>query len=344
MRDFAQLRQGISSASTTKELLCAHQTLGSVFDSLSAEAVPIRALTGYVQAVHDDLFRRSIELTLLEFAEQGLSIPPTSYTWFVLGSGARGEQTLWTDQDHALIYETIPGQENEVDAYFTLFAEQVVQNLASAGYPLCPGYVMATNPRWRGTLGDWQKRMGDYLAYPDWDNVRFLLIAADMRRVYGDQTLGDFLHALVMELISHRPFLLWMAADHGLNHKVALSLFQRIQPELAGDHKGDMNLKEGLHHQLVNSVRLWALANDITDPSTFARVEGLNQLGIWDERRSQQIQSALETSLTFKFRYPSGYVRINNMEREEYEDLFSALKVTRHLQLLTAKQFVKPGG
>lgn len=340
------LMEKLVQAETLNQLLQCHHELGNVLQDALNKNYALNQITAIVQGVHDTLLKKAIVFAIEQLKQEGFSEPPAPYAWLVMGSGARGEQTLWTDQDNALVYELNGTEEwqQEVKTYFAHFAETVVQHLAQIGYPMCPGYVMATNPRWRGSIQEFQKRLDQYISYPDWANVRFLLIAADLRPVAGTFSLGYQLRDLVVDKIAQSDFLLWMAADHGLSQKVALSLFHRIQPQIEGDHKGEMNLKEGLHTQLVSSIRLWALAHRISSPSSFSRIQKLIELEVWTKDRALVIQEALETSLTFRLQYPSGYVTINDMNREEYDRLLRALREARSLQTFTAKHFVKPGG
>ena len=47
---------------------------------------------------------------LLHLAIERQGDPPCAWAWLALGSAARQEQALHTDQDHALAYDRIAGQ------------------------------------------------------------------------------------------------------------------------------------------------------------------------------------------------------------------------------------------
>src|SRR6266545_460581 len=78
-----------------------------------------RALTG----LHDALTVRLIEL-----AEAQLGPAPCRYAWLALGSGGRMEQSLCTDQDHAIAY----ADDGAPDRYFGALGAHVVAGLARA--------------------------------------------------------------------------------------------------------------------------------------------------------------------------------------------------------------------
>src|SRR5699024_6828863 len=104
---------------------------------------------------------------LLVLAEEELGSPPVPYCWVGLGSQARGEMGVASDQDNALVLAddaaTVPGG----DEYFAALAERVCGGLDRAGFPLCPGEVMASNPAWRHTTSGWMRRVADWVGAPE---------------------------------------------------------------------------------------------------------------------------------------------------------------------------------
>ncbi|MEI2647621.1 MAG: DUF294 nucleotidyltransferase-like domain-containing protein [Dermatophilaceae bacterium] len=92
----------------------------------------------------------AVERRLIGIAEEKLGPPPVPYCWVSLGSRARQEQALAADQDNAIILSDEAGPEHA--AYFAALADEVTTALVECGYPLCPGEIMASNPRWRVPL------------------------------------------------------------------------------------------------------------------------------------------------------------------------------------------------
>ncbi len=91
---------------------------------------------------------RSFKQRLLELAEEIQGPPPIPYCFLALGSMARDEQLIVTDQDNALILDN-RYNENLHGAYFAKLAKFVCDGLAACGYSYCQGEIMATNPKWR---------------------------------------------------------------------------------------------------------------------------------------------------------------------------------------------------
>ena len=112
-------------------------------DGLSATAV-----ARLVSHLNDATTRRVIELVSWKHSQ---SLQQARWCWLALGSEGREEQTIATDQDNALIFESTgdPGMESkELHESLMAFSVDVNQGLADAGFPLCKGGVMARYPKW----------------------------------------------------------------------------------------------------------------------------------------------------------------------------------------------------
>src|SRR3970040_1566323 len=88
----------------------------------SVEALDVLAV---LATATDAVARRLVELAIEE-----LGRPPVPWAWLSLGSEARREQTLATDQDNGLAYD---GDGIDVENYFAAFAERMKQWLGQCG-------------------------------------------------------------------------------------------------------------------------------------------------------------------------------------------------------------------
>ena len=100
---------------------------------------------GHVIAVAIDTLTRR----LLELGIRKLGDPPYPWSWLALGSEARSEQALLTDQDNALVLDLGDTPLGAVDPYFEKLAMFVNEHLEEAGIPRCRAGVIASNPDWR---------------------------------------------------------------------------------------------------------------------------------------------------------------------------------------------------
>src|SRR5690606_36650212 len=109
---------------------------------------------------------RSFIQRLVDLAENELGPPPVPYSFMVMGSMARDEQLIVTDQDNALVLDDSfdPAQH---DDYFLRLATFVSDGLAACGYSYCKGDIMATNRRWRQPLSVWKGYFREWMERPD---------------------------------------------------------------------------------------------------------------------------------------------------------------------------------
>lgn len=355
-----ELVQSIKNIHSFEGLLPVHEQIRSdIHQFISGNAQwqtdhSVISIMELISEVHDSIWRRVIHLTIRDLQSDGHLIPEGRFVWIALGSGARREQMIITDQDHALLYDNtdIKGEfVSQREADFHTLSKRVVQGLKEAGYPLCEGNVMASNTRWRGTGEDWRHRLDDYLALPNWDNVRLLLIATDMRAVYGELSIVNDLRQKWIENLSVKPFPLWLAAKHELMRNVGMTTFHHLKTESDGEFKGLFDIKNSFYGPLIRSIRLWAIFHKITAPSSLDRLILLREKGVWSDSFWQQVYHALLTAFVLRVRVfldtegsrTNGmYVDPHQLPQSVLENIYQSLKVTRKLQRLTAKHFRKP--
>lgn len=157
------------------------QRLEADFSSL-----PVDEAIAALNELHDALIVRVLALTENDMARSGLGAPPVPYAYMLYGSGGRLEQTAYSDQDSGLIYGSAQdeAEEERNRSYFLKLAETAVEYLTSIGYPPCEGNVIASNPAWCLPITSWMERIAGWFAEPSWENVRYLLIAADGRAIW----------------------------------------------------------------------------------------------------------------------------------------------------------------
>ena len=98
-------------------------------------------------------------LAALFEAERGFA--PAPWAWLALGSEARREQPLPSDQDHALAFAPASGAE----AWARNLAERLGEDLEAAGFRPCPGGLSAL--RWHATLDTWCGSVNAWMGEPE---------------------------------------------------------------------------------------------------------------------------------------------------------------------------------
>jgi len=206
-----------------------------------------------VNSAHDRLIAGTVALAEQTMRLEGLGTPPVPYAFAAVGSAGRAEQTLWSDQDNAIVYADPPeGREEEAETYFRQLSERIFDWLRSAGYPPCPGNVLCTNAAWRKPLSGWLAMIEGWRDDPIWENVRYLLMIADIRCLYGDAGLIERIRTDYLESLGKRSGLLVHMLQNTLHHKITIGVLGNIITERYGEDAGAFDIKYGAYIPLVN--------------------------------------------------------------------------------------------
>ncbi len=142
-------------------------------------------ITRIITSVADAIHQRLINLAIEE-----LGPPPCKYAFMVLGSQGRGEQTLATDQDNAIIIEDLPDSKlTQARSYFQLLGKKVNMELDVVGYRFCPGEIMAGNPKWNQSIETWKGYFSEWIRNSNPVDILDAAIFFDFRCIHGDNTL-----------------------------------------------------------------------------------------------------------------------------------------------------------
>jgi CBS domain-containing protein len=214
----------------------------------------------------------AIEQRLLALAEADLGPPPVPYAWLTLGSRARFEQALGSDQDHALLLHDDYRPEPHAP-YFRELAERVTSGLETVGYPRCHGGKMATNPKWRQPLASWRGHVTRWVGTPTSEAVLEASVFFDLRHQHGDHGLAAELAGSQRRAAQGAPiFLAHLAADAASQHP-PLGFFRELVVDRSGAHRDTLDVKRGGIDIIVRIARLHGLECGSEATSTVERLE-----------------------------------------------------------------------
>ncbi|WP_240941097.1 DUF294 nucleotidyltransferase-like domain-containing protein [Paenibacillus sp. HB172176] len=297
---------------------------------------------------HDAVIRRAIELSENEMARQGRGSPPVPYAYLLFGSGGRKEQTLSSDQDSGIIYMDAVGREENVKAYFLELCKQIVQNLIKIGYPPCEGKVLSDNPDWCQSVTEWEAKLDGWFREPAWEAVRYLLIIADARCVYGDEALFRHLKDMFYIDTLNHPVILKRMIENTMRHKVLVGVFGQLLKERYGEDAGSLDIKYGAYIPMVNSIRMMAIQANIRETSTLDRMRKLEELGLLQMEDKESYEQAFRFLLRLRLmtteQYEDGIYANNGklhsskLSKEMTDELKSSLKAGKKLQRAVYKQ------
>jgi CBS domain-containing protein len=268
------LRHTILGAADEDVLLRAAGHLPQLFGLLVRAGVPPRDLGRVLSLQHDALTARLIDLSI---SRNGPT--PVAWAWLDLGSAARREFTLASDQDNALAYEMAPaGEADVVDTYFARLGGEVNAGLARCGFGVDNNDVLAGNALWRMSKPDWLRTFDECLRVPDESHLIRASVAFDFRPCAGGLAITAMLSERIRAARDHPSFMRLMARS-ATGYPVALGFRGSLAVERHGESAGRLDLKRGAIIPLVNLVRFHALANGVTISPTLDRIEAVASAG-----------------------------------------------------------------
>jgi signal-transduction protein with cAMP-binding, CBS, and nucleotidyltransferase domain len=124
------------------------------------------------------------------------------YAVLALGRIGRGECSLITEAEHALVFSS--GEPESLEArWFETFAAHLADCLRAAGAAPPPDAARADDPTWRHSLEGWRAQIQAWADAPHAAAAPFF----DFRLAYGDEDLAEDLRALALELGAGAPAL-----------------------------------------------------------------------------------------------------------------------------------------
>ncbi len=241
--------------------------------NLLGQGVRARQLTELVSHLNDVLTEHLVGLLA---AEDGIDLGRAC--WLALGSEGRSEQTIATDQDNALVFES-DAPERERPRWLA-FARRVNEALDACGYPLCRGNVMASNPDCCLTPAEWSERFRRWMAHGAPEDLLNASIYFDFRPLVGRHELALALREQVTPEARALPRFLKQLADNALTHRAPLTWLGALDTrERAGRPTLDLKLQGTAI--FVDAARVYALAHGVPATGTRARLQGCaNALGV----------------------------------------------------------------
>ncbi|UXI03997.1 DUF294 nucleotidyltransferase-like domain-containing protein [Photobacterium sp. TY1-4] len=288
---------------------------------------------------------RSFKQRLLELAEEKLGPPPIPYCFLALGSMARDEQLIVTDQDNALILDNSYDVQKH-GTYFAELAKFVCDGLAACGYSYCTGDIMATNPEWRKTRLEWENCFADWIDNPKPQALLNSSIFFDLDGVYGREKWAEQLNSFIVRRARKNNRFLACLARNAISRTPPLGFFKDFVMEKDGRHNNSINLKRRGTAPLADLIRVHALAVGSRSQNSFERLDDIIEAGILPKGRGQDLRDAMEFIYMVRIRHQAldveaGIEADNSIEPENMSD-FERRNLKAAFQILSnAQNFIK---
>ncbi|HTU96090.1 MAG TPA: putative nucleotidyltransferase substrate binding domain-containing protein [Solirubrobacteraceae bacterium] len=291
------LRHTILGAADADSLLQAVARLPGLFLSLARAGVPSPELGRVLSLAQDAVVSR-----LIEFSLQAHGPAPLPWAWLDMGSAARREFTLASDQDNALAYaRPAPGAElspEAADAYFERLGQDVNEGLERCGIGLDNNGVMARDRRWRMSKPDWLRTFDECLTQPDESHLVRATVAFDFRPATGGLDVVGELTARIRAARDYPQFMRLLARS-AAGFPVAIG----FRGQLSTDGDGRLDLKKGAIIPIVNLVRYHAIAAGVTISPTLDRIDAAAMTGTLDDDEARGLAEAFEVISAARFEH-----------------------------------------
>lgn len=278
---------------------------------------------------------------LLDLAHDEFGPPPVPYCFMVMGSMARDEQSIVTDQDNALILDDSFDPDLH-DGYFLNLARFVSDGLHACGYLYCKGDIMATNRRWRQPVSVWKAYFTDWIERPDPRALLNSNIFFDLEAVAGRMEFVEQLRKLIALKARNNSRFLAMMARNSLNRTPPLGFFRTFVMEKDGEQKNIINIKGRGTAPLTDLIRVHALACGSSAQSSFDRLDDIAKTRLMPPESVQNLRFALELLSLARIRHqaldiqagrePNNNIEPENVSAAERHNLKDAFQILSNAQ------------
>jgi len=311
----------IDKANSVEELKDAQSDIKNLILTLQAKGVKVRYITKLVSTLNEKMYTKLFSMCLSQELQESCAL-------IVMGSEGRGEQSIKTDQDNALIIK------DGVD--IELFREPMIQlnsYLLDLGFPKCEGNIMVSNEFWRRNVKGYKSLIDSWTATLAADALQNLSIFLDAKCVTGNCQLLDELISYLHNSFHTRDDVLAHLAKAVLSFETPLSIFSGFV--LEREHNNKLDLKKGGIFALVHGIRVLSLQYEITETNTIERIKQLNNKGIFDKKFATELIESFDSLSSIRLKAMleskeisnSNYINPKNLEKNQRDLLKDSFRI-----------------
>lgn len=259
------INRTIAGAGSIAELQRIADDIRRLARSMLGQGVAAEQLTLIISTLNDALLHRIIDIE-----KAGFALDDLRWCWLAFGSEGRYEQTISTDQDNGLLFETGTDGADAARSRLLPFAQAVNRDLDACGFPLCSGNIMAGNPQWCLSAGEWRQKFTRWVA--DTDPVALLnaVIFFDFRPLCGEESLARDLRNHLTTLTRDNSRFRRQLAQHALETRPPLGMIS----EFVTADDGTLDLKKSAARLFTDAARIMALETGVQHTNTAQRLRG----------------------------------------------------------------------
>lgn len=333
----AQLIRAIYTARSADEIRALHDRLPGIAAAYIDGGLTPRVFCRSMTAVTDAIIGRYCALV-----EADIGPPPGAYAFMTLGSVARGEQTLISDQDNAIVFS-----DGGRSGYFHELGQRVCMQLNKTGYEYCDGQVMAKSDRWCVSQEQWKAYYDGWVRSGSPEDVLDLSIFFDIRSGSAGAALVDELKAYVLRLIPDNKPLLHYFARAAHSRRLPLGPLGNLQSDMA-DGRKELDLKQVMM-TAVDTARVFALHFGMPETNTIERIGGLMRRGFMVPQDAEAIIAAYGSLMDLRLGHqlrciaehqqPDNLIGLKTLSEFEYDMLRAAVSRIGVFQRMLEREF-----
>jgi signal-transduction protein with cAMP-binding, CBS, and nucleotidyltransferase domain len=327
----------IRTSTSVEAIVQSHYRLPRIIKALNDSGAHARNITRIITTISDTVLERLVDMAIEKIGE-----PPVRFAFISVGSEGRGEQTLVTDQDNAIIFEDVDeSTAAQVHDYFHRFATMICTWLDEVGYQFCKGEIMAMTPKWCQPISVWKSYFTGWIGKSTPEDLMEVAIFFDFRCLYGDQRFTSELHEHIRSRAQNQKAFLYQMAQNTLLFKVPLDFFGNLSVESGGEHADTFNIKHVIA-QIVGFARIYAIFYGLEITNTLQRINRLLETDVLKPDVHQEIVESYNYLMQLRFRHqikrideglePDNHVHIkeiSHMEKELLEKILANINQLR---------------
>ena len=297
----------IRNAKDFEELKYIHSKYLFVIQNSFTKNIPIFHINNTAGGILHSIIQQCIKLCI-----EKIGSPPARFVWLALGSQARKEQLVLSDQDNMIIYEDVAAEKHrDVKFYFVQLAKLVISNMEILGYKPCPYEHLASNIKWCKSLSDFTAIYTNCIKSPGENMSDFSGIFFDFEYIYGETKIKDSLEIAIHQSLANNKIFFDYVGNQLLKSPPPLTFFKKFAVEETGIHKDLFNLKQKGLQFYIDAARIFALSHNLKGVNnTFLRFK---QMAISDAKNAEKYLDFAENYIKLQeFRTKEGVLNDND--------------------------------
>lgn len=297
----------IRNAKNFEELKYVHSKYLFVIQNSFTKNIPIFHINNTAGGILHSIIQQCIKLSI-----EKMGSPPARFVWLALGSQARKEQLVLSDQDNMIVYEDVAAEKHrDVKFYFVQLAKMVISNMEVLGYKPCPYDHLASNIKWCKSLSDFTAIYSNCIKSPGENMSDFSGIFFDFEYIYGETKIKDSLEIAIHQSLANNKIFFDYIGNQLLKSPPPLTFFKKFAVEETGIHKDKFNLKQKGLQFYIDAARIFALSHNLKGVNnTFLRFK---QMAITDPKNAEKYLDFAENYIKLQeFRTKEGILNDND--------------------------------